>query len=252
MFCIDNRCTDIYFNLAAEEYLLKQKGDNFFMLWQSVPSVVVGKHQSVEAEVNMEYVKQHHIHLARRFSGGGAVYHDSGNVNLTFIGTDAQPNFENYLQQTVDCLTAVGLTTYTDQRLGIYIGNEKISGSAQFIHKNRILYHCTLLFDTDLLALEIALQGKGGIDNMLSNRRKVRAVPSVRSAVTNISRYMDAEQDIRRFARLVFRYFLDDEEGANRIYHYSREDVEAIEHLKCQKYSCPEWIMHAQLSSKMK
>ena len=87
MFCIDNRCTDIYFNLAAEEYLLKQKRGNFFMLWQSEPSVVIGKHQSVAAEADERFLDEKGITLARRFSGGGAVYHDRGNINLSFIET---------------------------------------------------------------------------------------------------------------------------------------------------------------------
>ena len=94
MLCIDNRCTDIYWNLAAEEYLLKQKRDNYFMLWQSDPCVVIGKHQSVQAEVDEHYLQEKGIALARRFSGGGAVYHDRGNINLSFIETVNQPDFE--------------------------------------------------------------------------------------------------------------------------------------------------------------
>lgn len=72
MFCVDNRCTDVYFNLAAEEYLLKQKREDYFMIWQSAPSVVIGKNQSVQIEVDEEYMIEKGIHLARRFSGGGA------------------------------------------------------------------------------------------------------------------------------------------------------------------------------------
>ena len=97
MFCVDNRCTDVYFNLAAEEYLLKQKREDYFMIWQSAPSVVIGKNQSVQIEVDEEYMIEKGIHLARRFSGGGAVYHDKGNINLTFIETTSQPLFEDYL-----------------------------------------------------------------------------------------------------------------------------------------------------------
>lgn len=107
MFCIDNRCTDVYFNLAAEEYLLKKKKDNFFMMWQSVPSVVIGKHQSVRKEVDEKYIHENNILLARRFSGGGAVYHDEGNLNLSFMETVERPDFEYYLQQTVDFLESL-------------------------------------------------------------------------------------------------------------------------------------------------
>ena len=148
MFCIDNRCTDIYFNLAAEEYLLKQKRGNFFMLWQSEPSVVIGKHQSVAVEADERFLDEKGITLARRFSGGGAVYHDRGNINLSFIETVKQPDFVYYLQQVVDFLEKVGISAYADQRLGIYVDERKISGSAQCIHKDRVMYHCTLLFST--------------------------------------------------------------------------------------------------------
>ena len=144
MFCIDNRCTDVYFNLAAEEYLLKKKKDNFFMMWQSVPSVVIGKHQSVRKEVDEKYIHENNILLARRFSGGGAVYHDEGNLNLSFMETVERPDFEYYLQQTVDFLESLGIVAYTDKRMGIYVDDRKVSGSAQCIHKNRVMYHCTL------------------------------------------------------------------------------------------------------------
>lgn len=82
--CIYSPFTDIYFHLAAEEYLLKQGNDDIFMLWQDTPSVVIGKHQRLRSEVDTEWAEQEQIHIARRFSGGGTVYHDMGNVNLTF------------------------------------------------------------------------------------------------------------------------------------------------------------------------
>jgi len=93
MFCIDNRCTDVYFNLAVEEYLLKQTQGDYFVIWQSEPSVVMGKNQSVRAEVNEDYRIEKGIRLARRFSGGGAVYHDKGNINLTFSNSIAAKSF---------------------------------------------------------------------------------------------------------------------------------------------------------------
>ena len=83
MLCIHNTQTDPYFNLAAEEYLLKNFKENIFMLWQNEPSIVIGKHQDVWAEVNLKFVQDQQIKIARRFSGGGAVYHDPGNLNLT-------------------------------------------------------------------------------------------------------------------------------------------------------------------------
>lgn len=85
MLCIHNTHTDAWFNLAAEEYLLKNFSEDIFMLWQNEPAVVIGKYQNIRAETDIEYARQKRIRLARRYSGGGAVYHDMGNLNLTFI-----------------------------------------------------------------------------------------------------------------------------------------------------------------------
>ena len=241
MFCIDNRCTDIYFNLAAEEYLLKQKRENYFMLWQATPTVVIGKHQRVEAEVDTDYTQQYGVRIARRFSGGGAVYHDAGNVNLTFIETATQPDFNYYLQQTIDFLATVGITASADSRLGVYIDGQKISGSAQCIHKNRVMYHCTLLFSTNIEALNASLNGRSEPEVLAPGSHTVRAVPSVKSEGTNVCRHLQQPPDMRRFLRLLFHYFLS-ENGENPIYHFTRNDIEAIERLKREKYATEAWI----------
>ena len=165
MRCFHNTFTDIYFHLAAEEYLLKQETDSVFMLWQDTPSVVMGKHQSVQLEVNREWAEEQQIQIARRFSGGGAVYHDLGNVNLTFIETVSRlPDFSLYLHRILDFLKQIGLPAKGDERLGIYLDGLKISGSAQCVHKNRVLYHCTLLYDTNLTALNKVLNPERNIE----------------------------------------------------------------------------------------
>ena len=156
--CIYSPFTDIYFHLAAEEYLLKQGNEDIFMLWQDTPSVVIGKHQRLRSEVDKKWAEQERVHIARRFSGGGAVYHDLGNINLTFIETAPRlPEFVTYLQRTLDFLNSIGLMAKGGERLGIYLNGLKISGSAQCVHKDRVLYHCTLLYDTDLTILNKVL-----------------------------------------------------------------------------------------------
>lgn len=243
MFCVDNRCTDVYYNLAAEEYLLKRKKGNYFMLWQSEPSVVIGKHQSIEAEVDLDYVRKHKINIARRFSGGGAVFHDKGNINLTFIETTNRPDFTNYPELVIDFLDTMGITAHSDERLGIYIDKRKVSGSAQCIHKNRVMYHCTLLFETNLETLNAALCGIEGLKAFVPGSSNVRAVPSVRSEVTNINEHLYASMNMRRFIYLLFHNFLDDNDD-NRIYRFTRKDEMAIERLKWEKYASEEWIFN--------
>lgn len=240
MFCIDSRCTDVHFNLAAEEYLLKRKKENFFMMWQSAPSVVIGKHQCVAQEVDEAYIRENAVVLARRFSGGGAVYHDEGNINLSFIETAERPDFEYYLQQTVEFLETLGIVAYTDKRMGIYVDGQKVSGSAQCIHKDRVMYHCTLLYSTDLQALDAALRGKNDVEDRMPGSRVLRAVPSVRSAVTNISGHLPSALPLKRFARLLFHFFF--EGGENRVYRFTPEDLKAVEQLKTEKYAREEWI----------
>lgn len=240
MLCIDHRCTDIHFNLAAEEYLLKQKRDNYFMLWQSEPCVVIGKHQNVQSEVDESFIREKGIRLARRFSGGGAVYHDGGNINLSFIETVEQPDFEYYLQETIDFLDKQGIVAYSDKRMGIYVDGRKVSGSAQCIHKNRVMYHCTLLFSTDLEALNASLSGNTEAENLIPGSRTVRAVPSVRSEVTNISELLSVPVLVKRFIRLLLHHFL--ESDGNRMYSFTPEDIKAIELLKREKYAREEWI----------
>lgn len=240
MLCIDNRCTDIYWNLAAEEYLLKRKRDNYFMLWQSEPCVVMGKHQNVQAEVDEGFAGRKGIALARRFSGGGAVYHDGGNINLSFIETVDRPDFEYYLQQTIDFLENIGVTAYSDKRMGIYVDGRKVSGSAQCIHKNRVMYHCTLLYSTDLEVLNAALSGTPDVESLLPGSATVRAVPSVRSEVANIREFLAVPLPVKRFIRLLFHYFLEDDR--NVISRFTQEDLKEIERLRREKYAGEDWI----------
>ena len=246
MLCIDNRCTDIYFNLAAEEYLLKQKQENYFMLWQSEPSVVIGKHQNVQVETDEVYMREKDIRLARRFSGGGAVYHDGGNINLTFIENVDRPDFEFYLQQVIDFLDKIGIAAYADKRMGLFVDGMKISGSAQCIHKNRVMYHCTLLYSTDLNALNAALAGNQNLESLVPGSQTVRAVPSVRSEVTNLCEHLPISMDIKRFMRLLFHYFLTEDDG-NRIFRFTDSDLRIIERLQTEKYATEEWIHNKSL-----
>lgn len=234
--CIYSPFSDIYFHLAAEEYLLKQGNEDIFMLWQDTPSVVIGKHQRLRSEVDQEWAEREQVHIARRFSGGGTVYHDLGNVNLTFIETTPRlPEFVTYLQRTLDFLNSMGLMATGGERLGIYLNGLKISGSAQCLYKDRVLYHCTLLYDTDLTALHQALNPEPMVDDeMLSS---VYAVPSVRSEVTNIRRHLSAGT-VTDFKEKAFQYFTK----SQSVSAFTKEEIEAVNQLREEKYIQKEWI----------
>ena len=234
--CIYSPFTDIYFHLAAEEYLLKQGNEDIFMLWQDTPSVVIGKHQRLRSEVDQEWAEREQVHIARRFSGGGAVYHDLGNVNLTFIETTPRlPEFVTYLQRTLDFLNSMGLMATGGERLGGYLNGLKISGSAQCLYKDRVLYHCTLLYDTDLTALHQALNPEPMDDD--ETLSSVYAVPSVRSEVTNIRKHLSAGT-VTDFKEKAFLYF----SKSQSVSAFTREEIEAINQLREEKYIQKEWI----------
>ena len=234
--CIYSPFTDIYFHLAAEEYLLKQGNEDIFMLWQDTPSVVIGKHQRLRSEVDQEWAEREQVHIARRFSGGGAVYHDLGNINLTFIETAPRlPEFVTYLQRTLDFLNSIGLMAKGGERLGIYLNGLKISGSAQCLYKDRVLYHCTLLYDTDLTALNQALNPEPMVDD--ETLSSVYAVPSVRSEVTNIRRHLSAGT-VTDFKEKAFQYF----SKSQSVSAFTREEIEAVNQLREEKYIQKEWI----------
>ena len=238
-YYINNPSTDIYFNLAAEEFLLKNRSENILMFWQNTPSVILGKHQSVEAEIDLNFVQEKHIRVARRYSGGGTVYHDLGNLNLTFIENTNTPNFEHYNRQTLELLASIGLQAEKDDRLGIYIDRSKISGSAQCIYKTRILYHCTLLYDTNLVMLTSSLAAK---PNASISSLKY-SVPSVKSPVTNVRSHLHTPPTVEDFKKQALDFFIR-KDPKGQMYQLNKEEVNRIERLRNEKYATPQWIFN--------
>lgn len=150
-------------NFAYEEYFLKGKDleEDLLMLWRSEPTIVVGRFQNTLEEVNAGFAEAHHIQVIRRISGGGAVYHDLGNVCFSFILHDTQPNVidkSKYTRPVVDALAQLGVHAELTHRNDLAVGGKKFSGNAMALRKNRLLFHGTLLFDTDLEMLERALR----------------------------------------------------------------------------------------------
>lgn len=243
MICIDNPYTDAYFNLAAEEYLLEQFPSDVFMLWQNDSSVIVGKHQNVELEVNLAYARENHIKVVRRHSGGGTVYHDGGNVNLTFIEHTSQPDFGKFTGRMLGILASLGIKAYEDERHTLYIDGLKISGCAQFIRKDNVLFHATLLFSSDLTTLAATLDSlQVGPDARLQTKKK-HYVPSVKSPVTNICTYLPKPMTLAEFKQHILRDFL--KSSADSSYVFNSKDLMAIEKLRKEKYLTNDWNFQA-------
>jgi lipoate-protein ligase A len=159
-------------NLAVEEYLLKSRDDEIFMLWQNAASIIVGKHQNTLSEINVDYVNKKGIQVIRRITGGGAVFHDVGNFNFSFIKNrdtnDKIIDFKKYVQPIVTALQHLGIDAQFEGRNDIVITGKKISGNAMTFHNNRVLMHGTLLFSTVISDLSKAL--KADRKNLTTNR----------------------------------------------------------------------------------
>jgi lipoate-protein ligase A len=237
MICIKNEDTNPYFNLAAEEYVLKNFSDNAFMLWRNAPSIIVGNHQNTLAEINTEYVKENNIDVVRRLSGGGAVFHDLGNLNFTFIKnidkSKDKVDFSTFTKPIIDVLRNMDINANFEGRNDIMIDGKKISGNAQHTNGNRMIHHGTLLFSSVMTDLSNALKV-----NPLKFRDK--AVKSVKSRVSNISDHMPEKIDVLTFRDRIMDYIVSTHEGAY-LYEYTDEDREKINQLVKEKYGKWEW-----------
>jgi len=190
---------DPYYNLAVEEYLFENIDEDIFMLWQNDKTVVIGKNQNAYAEVNLPFAKENNIHIARRITGGGAVYHDLGNVNYTFItSTDKARvlDYEYFTQPIIKALSTFGIDCKLSGRNDLECQGRKFSGNAQYTKNGRILHHGTLLFDSDIDTMSKVLR---------ANKEKLefKSVKSHSARVTNLRALFGREIDVSTFIDIV-------------------------------------------------
>jgi lipoate---protein ligase len=236
MLIIRRNNTDPYFNLATEEYVLKEIDDDSFMLWRNEPSIIIGKHQNTLAEINVDYVKQHNIKVVRRLSGGGAVFHDLGNLNFTFTmksEEENQINFRKYTEPILEVLRDLDIDAKFEGRNDLTIEGKKFSGNAMHIWKNKVLSHGTLLFSSHMPDLSAAL-------NVDPLKFTDKAVKSVRSRVTNISEHLKHPLDVMQFANRIEKHIVNKYPDA-KFYELTAEDHEKINALTRTKYSTWDW-----------
>lgn len=225
-------------NLALEEYALRniRKGDDLLLFYINEPSIIVGRHQNTLEEINIDFVEQQGIHVVRRLSGGGAVYHDLGNLNFSFI-TEAKPenfrNFKKFTAPIIKALMVLGITAELNGRNDILVDGRKVSGNAQYISKGRMVSHGTLLFNSDLSQVSEALKVQEG--KIIS-----KGIKSVRSRVTNISSYLNQPLDIQAFRNHLLEYIF---EGIDEIpeYRLTENDWLEVNHLSNERYKSWDW-----------
>ncbi|MCD6178546.1 MAG: lipoate--protein ligase family protein, partial [Bacteroidales bacterium] len=204
MIILNRPQTDPFFNLAAEEFLIKNTTEPLFMLWQNTPSVVVGKHQNALKEINLKFLQEKNIPVIRRISGGGTVFHDLGNLNYSFINfghRESLVNFKKYSQPIVDVLQKMGVDAQLIGKSDLKIKGLKFSGNASHVYKNKVLHHGTLLFSSEL--------------NILNNSIKVseinfsdKAVQSNRSTVTNIQSHLKETLSLEEFKQKIIDFVM--------------------------------------------
>jgi lipoate-protein ligase A len=232
---ISENITNPYWNLAAEEYLLKYCAGDYFRLWRNASSVIVGRNQNTLAEIDTAFVEQNSIAVVRRLSGGGAVFHDLGNLNFSFICDSKQSDdsvaiFKRYSAPIIEALRGLGLNAQLNGRNDILVDGAKVSGCAVARHKGRVLMHGTLLFSASMAYLAGALRSR-------PEKFVDKAVKSVRSRVSNISLLLSGNMTIEEFKEYLIEYV---SKGYD-IYRYSDRDIERIEALSGFKYSSYDW-----------
>ena len=229
-----NRC---FLNIASEEYYLNCFDDDIFYLYINAPCVIIGRHQNAYAEVNHDYVKKSGIEVVRRNSGGGAVYHDFGNLNYGFItksgGADARDVFLEFTKPILRILNDLGARAVFSGRNDLLIDGKKFSGNALYYFKNKVLIHGTLLFSSDLEQVSKSL-------NADPRKFEGKGVKSVRSRVTNILPHLTAPKTIDEFSSIIMEEITGEFSGA-RMYELTKGDCERIEALSDKKYSTWEW-----------
>lgn len=230
---LKNPSNDPYYNLAFEEYAFRHLEGSAFWLWVNRPVIVVGRNQDTLAEIDERYVREHGIDVVRRLSGGGAVYHDYGNLNYTILSDsdDVGFDFKRFARPVVEALASMGVKAEFSGRNDITIDGKKCCGNAQYRDAKRVLHHGAILFDVDLSVLASALRVSG--DKMAS-----KGIASVRSRVTNVCEHLEKPMTIETFGETILRHVAKSEELVD--YTFDDEDFRAIEKLR-DRYLSWDW-----------
>ncbi|OGX78443.1 lipoate--protein ligase [Exiguobacterium sp. SH0S1] len=225
-------------NLAVEEYILKHlnvEHEDYFLFYINGPSIIIGKNQNTSEEVNLKYIEENGIDVVRRLSGGGAVYHDEGNLNFSFITKDDGNSFNNYkkfTQPIVDALKQLGVEAELTGRNDIQVGERKISGNAQFTTRGRMFSHGTLMFNSNIEEVVNSL-------NVSEEKMRSKGIKSVRSRVANITEFLEEEMEMDRFVEALLHSIYDGQDPER--YVLRDEDWEIVQDISKERYANWDW-----------
>lgn len=234
---LDLMTTDPSYNLAMEQYVFDclPRDRMYFMLWQNDNAIIVGKYQNTIAEINEEAVRERGICVVRRLSGGGAVYHDMGNLNFTFITDVGESNaldLKLFCEPVVRTLATLGVKAEVNGRNDITIDGKKFSGNSQYIRQGRVMHHGTIMFDSDLSVVSEALR----VD---PTKIQTKGIRSVRSRVTNVAEHLPEKVTLPEFRRILLENILKENPG--EAYPLTQDDLAAVEKLRAERYATWDW-----------
>ena len=227
---------DPFFNLAAEDFLLHERKEDFLVLSVNEPSVILGKHQVAQREVNARLTSEDNIPVLRRISGGGTVFHDHGNLNFAFIRQSEegkQVDFRYYTQPVIDFLGYLGIKAVFEGKNDLTVDGLKISGNAEHVFRERVLHHGTLLFDASITNMKKYLKPE-------SENYSTRGVASNRSSVTNLKGRLKGIETMEKFMGSMIQYFHETIPDL-KPFAFQPAEIEQIERLSESKYKKWEW-----------
>ena len=234
---LDVQSTDAEWNLALEQYVFDSlpRERDYLMLWRNSNAVIIGKHQNTAAEINAAAVEAGGVQVVRRLSGGGAVYHDLGNLNFTFI-TDAPQDgdldFGRFCRPVVRLLGQLGAEAELSGRNDMTIAGQKFSGNSQYMRSGRVMHHGTILFDSDLEAVARVLQSH-------PEKFTDKATRSVRSRVTNVRPHLAQDMKLADFRAALLASLLENTDHEEVV--LTAQDQAAIDALRRERYGTWEW-----------
>jgi lipoate-protein ligase A len=237
MLLISSPSHNAYFNIASEEYLLQRfPTEDLFLLYVNAPSIIVGKFQNTLAEINLDYVQGKEIKVVRRMSGGGAVYHDLGNLNFSFhtlLGQNDFGDFSFFTKPVLNMLNQMGVPAELKGRNDLLVEGKKFSGNAKLARQGKMIQHGTILLDSEMEVLGEALKV-----NPLKFIDK--ATKSNRGRVTNLIEYLPENTTTEDLKALLTAEIIKNNPDAEH-YEFTPEDVEGIENLMKEKYETWDW-----------
>lgn len=238
IFIDNNEITDPKTNLALEEYCIRNlpNGEDYLLFYINKPSIIIGRNQNTLEEIDQEYIEANDIDVVRRISGGGAVYHDFGNLNFSFMTDYDRTKLNNFRQFTapiIKVLNQMGVPAELKGRNDIVVNDKKISGNAQFSSVKRMFNHGTLLLDSDLSQVSKALTVK--MTKIISKGHK-----SARARVTNIAEFLDEPMTTQEFRAKILQGIFEDDPNFET-YELTEEDWEGVYQLRKEKYDTWEW-----------